>query len=122
SSSLCFRARVARSRSASAEAAFERLDLPAHRRLRQRDLVGGAREAEVPRRGLEGDEQLERRQIEGTTTHECEVSHAWYACDPFLNIVCGTGRGVTDSSHDLRAIRNLEVVPHAWDSCYTSRR
>jgi len=42
---------------------LERGDLPAHGRLGQRELVGRFREAEMARRGLEGFELGERRQV-----------------------------------------------------------
>ena len=54
----------------------EALDLLADRRLGQRDLVGGAREAQMPGRRIEGDEQLERRQIR----RRDDSSRAIFAC------------------------------------------
>jgi hypothetical protein len=44
-----------------AQVLFERLDLVAHGRGRHEELVGCAREAQVPRRDLEGPQRIERR-------------------------------------------------------------
>jgi len=41
---------------------FERLDLVAHRALRNAKLFGRAREALMPSRGLEGFQRIQRRQ------------------------------------------------------------
>jgi len=65
-----------------AEPVFERLDLPAHGRLGECDLLCGPGEAQVPRGRLERDEQLQRRQLEGPA-HGGVVSHARGAFDSF---------------------------------------
>ena len=44
-----------------AELVLELLDLPAHRRLGEVELVARLGERQVARRGLEADEQVERR-------------------------------------------------------------
>ena len=64
-----------------AEPLFEGLDLPADRRLGQRDLVAGAGEAEVAGRRLEGDQQLERRQLEEATAACVAFGMRCSACD-----------------------------------------
>ena len=65
-----------------AEPVFEGLDLPADRRLGQRDLVAGAGEAEVAGRGLERHQQLERRHVIGATAYVGHFWHAYGACEP----------------------------------------
>ena len=45
-----------------AKLGFERLDLVAHRALRNAKLFGRAREALMPSRGLEGFQRIQRRQ------------------------------------------------------------
>jgi len=62
-----------------AEALLEREHLPAHRRLRQRDLGAGAGEAEVARRALEGDQELEWGQLESLAAHG--DMHSPHACN-----------------------------------------
>ena len=57
-----------------AETLLEREHLAADRRLRQGDLGAGAGEAEMARRALEGDQELERRQLESARFHP--FSHA----------------------------------------------
>ena len=48
---------------------FQRLDLAAHRRLREEQLRRGPREAQMPRRGFESPQQVEGRQGPGGRTH-----------------------------------------------------
>ena len=59
---------------------LERPDLAAHRRLRDEAFLGRTREAKVPGRRLEGQQQVERRQSPG-------VWHALAECEGFRIIV-----------------------------------
>jgi hypothetical protein len=61
-----------------AETVLEREHLAADRRLRQRDLGTGAGEAEMARGALEGDQEVERGQLECSRAHR--FSHASSAC------------------------------------------
>jgi hypothetical protein len=65
-----------------AEPVFERLDLPAHRRLGQGDLVAGAGEAQMARGRLERHQELERRHLVGAAAYMRHVLHASGACFP----------------------------------------
>jgi hypothetical protein len=53
----------------AAEVLFQESDLAAHRRLGQAELLGGGGEAGEPGRRLEGDEELERRQVLASASH-----------------------------------------------------
>ena len=62
------------------EPVFERLDLAADRRLGQRQLVGGACEAQMTSRRLEGFEQVEGGQVVAPHgVHHIPFSHATHA-------------------------------------------
>src|SRR5439155_6068211 len=66
-----------------ADELLERLDLAAHRRLREEELGRGAREAEVPRGGLEPAQEIEGRQ------RTVGVQHAASSCTACRVFVCG---------------------------------
>jgi hypothetical protein len=55
---------------AAAEVVFEDADLPAERGAGHAQLAGGFLEAEMPRRRLEGDDAVGRRQSEQSGTHK----------------------------------------------------
>jgi len=50
---------------------FQRSDLATDRRLRDRTLLTGGREAEQPRGGFEGCQQVQRRKAERIPGHDC---------------------------------------------------
>jgi len=62
----------------NAETVLEGEHLAADRRLGERDLGAGAGEAEMAGGALEGDQELEGRQLEEPVAHF--GSHAWHAC------------------------------------------
>ena len=64
-----------------AEVILERLDLTADRGLREEALGGGLGERKMPRGGVEGEQQIERRQPGGVFLHACAE------CQEFRDIV-----------------------------------
>ena len=64
-----------------AERLLERLHLPRERRLRDEELLRGARERQVPAGGLEAPEEVERRQLPQ------RLLHAPTSCKSFAKTV-----------------------------------
>jgi len=64
-----------------ADEGFQRLYLPADRRLREEKLRGGAREGQVPGGGLEAAQELQRGQAALGTSHACG---SWKKCALFV--------------------------------------
>jgi hypothetical protein len=83
-----------------ADECLERLDLAAHRRLREEELGRGAREAQVPGGGLEAAQELERGK------GAVRASHAWDSCSECTLFVCRSGPMAAFCMHATHSSRN----------------
>ena len=72
-----------------AELVLEPLDLPAHRRLREVQLIGRLAEAEAPRHGLEGPQAAERK---GPLAYRIHIKSASMRAADFIGSEAGKRR------------------------------